>query len=69
MKETKVLRTTALKTKIQNGLPKWLSGKESACTTGDLGLIPWTWKWQLAPVFLPGKSCGQRSLVAQKSWT
>ena len=23
-----------------NGLPWWLSGKESACNVGDLGLIP-----------------------------
>ena len=23
-----------------NQLPRWLSGKESACNTGDLGLIP-----------------------------
>ena len=22
------------------GLPQWLSGKESACNAGDLGLIP-----------------------------
>ena len=22
------------------GFPRWLSGKESACQTGDLGLIP-----------------------------
>ena len=25
--------------------------------------IPWSRKWQLTPVFLPGKSHGQRSLV------
>ena len=24
-----------------NGVPSWLSGKESACSTGDTGLIPW----------------------------
>ena len=23
-----------------NGLPRWLGGKESACDTGDTGLIP-----------------------------
>ena len=43
-------------------LPRRLSGKESACKAGDLGLIPWvrkvSWrrKWQLMSVFLPGKS-------------
>ena len=25
---------------ISNGLPCWLSGKESACSAGDTGLIP-----------------------------
>ena len=25
--------------------------------------IPWKRKWQLTPVFLPGKSCGQKTLV------
>ena len=29
-----------------------------------MGKIPWRRKWQLAPVFLPVKSHGQRSLVA-----
>ena len=26
--------------KIMNGLPSWLSGKESACHAGDVGWIP-----------------------------
>ena len=30
--------------------------------------IPWRRKWQPAPVFLPGKSHGQRSLVGHSSW-
>ena len=44
------------------GLPKWLSGKESACNAGDVGLIswvrkiPWRRKWKPVPVFLTGKS-------------
>ena len=28
-----------------------------------VGQIPWRRKWQATPVFLPGKSHGQRSLV------
>ena len=28
--------------------------------------IPWRQKWQPTPVFLPGKSLGQRSLVVTK---
>ena len=32
------------------------------------GNIPWRRKWQLIPLFLPGKSHGQRSLVSYSSW-
>jgi hypothetical protein len=54
------------------GLCRWLSGKESTCQCRrhrrfgfDLwfGKIPWSRKWQPIPVFLVGKSHGQRSLV------
>ena len=33
-------------------------------------LSNWAWrrKWQPAPVFLPGESCGQRSLVGSCPW-
>ena len=39
----------------------------------SLSKIPWRRKWQPIPVFLPGKSHGQRSLAAcwspgQASW-
>ena len=50
-------------------LPTWHSGKESACQFRRLwfnpriGKIPWSRKWQLTPIFLPGKFHGQRSLV------
>ena len=30
--------------------------------------IPWRRKWQLTPVFWPGKSHGQRSLVGYSPW-
>ena len=49
------------------GLPWWLGGKESACQCKRRRFDPWvrkiTWrrKWHLTPVFLPGKSHGQRS--------
>ena len=49
--------------------PGGLEGKESTCSTADPGLIPrsgrfpWRRKWQPTPVFLPGKSHGQKSLV------
>ena len=53
-------------------LPSWLSGKESACQCRRpkrcgfdpwVGKIPWSRKWQPAPVFLPNNFYGQRSLV------
>ena len=30
--------------------------------------IPWRTKWQPTPVFLPGESCGQRTLVGYSPW-
>ena len=30
--------------------------------------IPWRRKWQPTPVFLPGKSQGQRNLVGDSPW-
>ena len=50
-------------------LPWWLSGKESTCQCTrhmfhpSVGKIPWRRKWQSAPIFLLGKSHGQRSLA------
>ena len=58
------------------GLPRWLSGKKkkkrSTCQCRKckrhefnpwVRKIPWGRKWQPTPMFLPGKSHGQRSLV------
>ena len=33
-----------------------------------VGKIPWSRKWQPTPVFLPGKSHGQRSPVGYSPW-
>ena len=33
-----------------------------------VGKIPWRSKWQRTPVFLPGQSHGERSLVVYSSW-
>ena len=58
----------------KGGLPWWLNGKESDCNTGDVASIlgsgrsPWRRKWQPTALFLPGKSCGQRSLAGYSPW-
>ena len=53
-------------------IPRWLSGKESACQCRRhrrsrfdpwVGKIPWRRKWQPTPVFLPGKFHEHRSLA------
>ena len=56
------------------GLPRWLSGKDSACQCRScrfnpwIKKIPWRWKWQPTPIYLPGKFHGQRSLVGCSLW-
>ena len=58
-----------------SGLPKWLSGKESACQCWGhrfdpwVRRIPWKRKWKPAPGFLSGKSQGQRNLVGYSPWS
>ena len=55
-------------------LSRWLSGKESTCWCRIHGFDPWVGKipqrrkWQHTPVFLPGKSHGQRSLEGYSWW-
>ena len=55
-------------------LPWWLSVKESAFQCRRHGIhswfrkIPWRREWQLTPVFLPGKSHGQRRLAGHSPW-
>ena len=59
---------------------QWLRGKEPGCHAGDsgdmgsipyqgVGKIPWRRKWQPTPVFLPGKSHGQRGLEGYSPWS
>ena len=52
--------------------PGGSNGKESACNAGDLGFIPGSGRspeeGNGIPVFLPGKSHGQRSLVGYSPW-
>ena len=59
------------------GLPRWCSHKESTCQSRRherCGFDPCIWKipcrrtWQPTPVFLPGESQEQRSLVGYSPW-
>ena len=52
-------------TKNVSGFPHSSVGKEPACKAGDPGSIFGSGrrKWQPTPVFLPGESHGQRTLV------
>ena len=53
----------------------WHSGRESACQCRKRGFdpwsrkIPWNMEWQHTPVFLPGDSHRQRSLVGYSTWS
>ena len=56
-------------------LPRWLSGKESACQSRRcrrhsldpwVGKIPWRRKWQ--PTTVPGKSHGQKRPAGYSPW-
>ena len=58
-------------------LPRWLTGKESACQCRRpmrcvfnpwVAKILWRRKWQITPVFFPGKFHGQRSLEGYNLW-
>ena len=56
------------------GLPWWLRRSSVCLQCGKPGFNPWVrkmiWrrKWQPTPVFLPGKSHGQRNLVGYSPW-
>ena len=61
-----------LKIILLQGFPGGTSGKESACQCRRhkrsgfdpwVGKIPWRRAWQPTPVFLPGESHRQKSLV------
>ena len=63
---------------IYSGFPGDCGGKESAwqcraCKKHGFDpwveKIPWNRKWQLTPVFLPGKFQGQRSLASYSPWS
>ena len=60
------------------GFPGDTNGKEPACQCRRhkrcrinpwVGKIPWRRAWQPTPVFLPGRSHGQRSLAGYSPWS
>ena len=59
---------------ISQGFPGGSEAKKSSCQCRRYGFdprvgrIPWRRKWQPTPVFLPGKSHGQRSLAVYSLW-
>ena len=59
---------------LRRRLPRWHSDKESTCQCWRPRSDPWNrkilWKrkWQPTPVFLPGRSHEQRSLVGYSLW-
>ena len=62
---------------IEWGFPGGASGTELACQSNrhrscwfspQVRKISWRRKWQPAPVFLPGESHRQRSLVGYSPW-
>ena len=63
---------------ILSGLPRYCSGKESACRCRRcrrqgfdpwVRMIRWRRKWQPTPVFLPRKFHGQRSRASYSPWS
>ena len=55
------------------GFPRGSDGKESVCSAGDPGLIPWLEsslekRMATTPVFLPAEFHGQRSPAGYRPW-
>ena len=50
------------------GFPSGSVCEESACQCRRRGFDPWRRAWQPTPVFLPGESHRQRSLVGYSPW-
>ena len=77
----KTLYSECRRPQFDPGFPGSSDSKESACNAGDTGLIPELGRspeegngfpspmeWEPTPVFLPGESHGQRSLVGYSPW-
>ena len=67
--QMKILVFPLFSSALPGEFPRLFSGKEPACQCRRhrfdswVWKIPWRRKWQPTPVFLPGESHGQKSLV------
>ena len=63
-----------LRVNVSSDVPGGSDGKESACSAGNLGMMPGWGRspggraWRPTPVFLPGEFHGQRSLAVYSPW-
>ena len=76
--KTGIMREELLRAVKLHGNPQWLSGKRIhlQCERRRryrfdpwVGQFPSRRTWQPTPAFLPGKSHGQRTLVAKSPWS
>ena len=77
LKLSSFLFWNSLVSRPKHGLHRWCSVKKSACQCRWhrrcefdpwARIIPWRWKWQPTPGFLPKKSHVQRSLAGYSPW-
>ena len=53
---------------VIKNLPASAGDTRGAGSISRLGKFPWSRKWQPVPIFLPGKSLGQRILSGHSPW-
>ena len=77
IKHTKYRMIHAIRRYLERASQVALVVKNLPANTGDherhrfdpwVGKIPWSRKWQPIPIFLPGESHGQRSLLGYSPW-
>ena len=54
---------------VVKNLPANAGGIKDVGSVPASGKMPWRSKWQPTPLFLPGESHGQRSLVGYSPWS
>ena len=66
LRDTQVIRASKVALVVKNLPPDGGNIRDTNLIPGS-GRFPWRRAWQPTPVFLPGESHGQRSLVDYKS--